>query len=112
MFDASLSYYPDGAEDARRGKPYSPPRGSFTDGLSRASYRAGYIVQRVRDGKQTLPAMIGGAGGRTYWLVDLDPKPVFQVSADMTAPEGKAGYRDLGALLKLKGDRWAEFRAL
>lgn len=85
---------------------YSLPPGTAANSEIRATYRAGWISERARRGKENLPAMFAEFGGRPYWIVSVESygRPVYNV----TPEKNGAGYYDLRALMKLKGDHFAD----
>lgn len=94
-------YFSTGWHDAAHGRLYadSLPSGTMPQTETRATYRAGYAAQRG-----DLPCWIAERGKRFYWIVAVDSgKPVYNVT-DGAPPQGKAGYHDLAALMRLKGD--------
>lgn len=106
------NYFRQGADDARRGTFYaeSLPCGTRANSETRATYRAGWITERARRGKENLPAYFAEIAGRYYWIVSVahDGRPIYN-STNGEEPKTRAGYYNLAALMKLKGDKFGSF---
>lgn len=108
--DMMADYFSTGWNDAARGTFYANglPPGTLPNSETRATYRAGWICERARRGLENLPACFAELRGRAYWIVsvDRDGRPVYNVT-NGEQPRNDAGYRDLAALMTMKGDRFA-----
>lgn len=105
------NYYRVGWDDAKRAQfyAYGLPPGTLPNSETRATYRAGWIAERASRGLENLPAAFMELRGRHYWIVaiDHDKRPIYNVT-DGTTPTSGAGYRDLSALMALKGDTFEQ----
>lgn len=103
------NYFRVGWDDARRATFYANglPHGTMANSETRATYRAGWIAERATRGKENLPAYFLELGNRYYWIVAMEGEtPIYNVT-DGSLPTNQAGYRDLAALMALKGDHFA-----
>lgn len=103
-------YFEWGRQDAKEAQFYANrlPPGTMPNSETRATYRAGWIAQRARDKRETLPTCFAELSGRYYWIVSIDHNgnPIYNVTSG-AAPTNCAGYRNLRALMELKGDTFA-----
>ena len=101
-----MPYFSVGESDAARGLFYgsSLPYGTSANSEIRATYRAGWITSKAKQGKENLPAYFMQLGTNYYWIVAIDGgKPVYNVTRGET-PDNQAGYFNLAALIQLRGD--------
>ncbi len=104
---AQLSHFETGIRDAAAGRFFAHSLPSAPREESRVGYRVGFTLNRAARGIQDLPALMHETRGRRYWLVAIDRgNPVFNVT-NGERPTGGAGYHDLVALMRLKGDTLA-----
>jgi hypothetical protein len=102
-----MSTFRSGWDDAQSGQSFAYSLRPVASIEERINYRCGFTANRAERGIETLPALmheVHRGGNRYYWLVAVEAsKPVYNVTCG-GRPDGKAGYHDLAALMRLKGD--------
>lgn len=102
-----LPCFHSGWNDASKGLFYASSLSSAAQALDKIGYRCGFTCERASRGLEKLPSLVHqshNGANRYYWIVAVERgKPVFNVTSG-EPPANQAGYADLQALMRLKGD--------